>query len=628
MKRTSWLSRVNLRSWVSSAFAILIFAGPSLGCTFSVSLGDGTLSFDLRGVSGTALHEGFRYAAAACAPAPAGGACAGSSLAHQVDSLGNCYRLSDDGAQHTVTALSGARVGVEVALRGGDSCGGGLARAIKLVVVCGEPRPAEVRVAGPCAYVMLIRGPAGCPVECARDAAGAVCGGGARGACMKREAEGRVRCECAEGFGGPACEEEQAAGTAAAAAVGVPAAWWSAPALGFFAGAAVVLYLAYKGCDGAAGGRGCALLTALLALLAAAAAWGGAPTDAPSLFLAPPHAGALPSDEAAAPRCSKTGSRVVATYVPSAFETEWSAGIHAWNQDTCARMIAPGAFEQFQALINVLEAQNNARMSFPGGEAEALWRAALAAAAPLLSRLEHRDAATGALVSSTLLEPLAGMLRDPRKVCYDFLGAAYAAHPFEPPRYAQWDILRPFFFLDPDVKAAVAALAPCPTQVALFSDDAPRALLFDVGASTWNDATGFGIKWLFELNQVVGVTFAHIYAWEAVPKVDFWDGVPLDARSRIHFYNLPASTDRAAESSPVALLQKLARPQDYVVFKLDIDMEPVELLILNDLMSPEIAALVDDVYVSNTLPNSSPPPSLNKSQPPATHPRACSLSTT
>jgi hypothetical protein len=576
---------------------LLTMLAPAHGCTFTA----GAETFDLSGATGAASHEGFSYVAAACAP-PEGGGCPGTSLAYQKDAHQSCYRLSDDGAQRVVSALPHPRVGVEVALRGGDACGA-VPRSIKLLVVCGEPQPAEARIAGDCAYVMLLRGPAGCPLECSRDAGGAVCGGSARGVCKRREAVGVARCDCAAGFSGPACEEGLPAGADVpreeeGAAVGgaAPAAWFAAFAA---AGSALLWFIAARGGSAWPLYR-CVALAALIAmLLSGAAAWAGAftPAASPALFLAPSPSGLFAAPAATPPRCSRAGNPLTITYVPSALEAEWAANIHKWSQDTCARMTAQGAFDQFQALISVLEAQNKARESFPGGEEEAVWRAALAAAAPLLSRLEHRDAATGTLVSSTLLEPLAGMLRDPRKVCYDFLGASYAAHPFEPPRYLEWDILRPFFFLDPDIKASVAALAPCPGLTAIFSNAAPRALLFDVGASTWNDPTGFSIKWLVELCSVAGITFDHIYAWEAQPRPNYWDGVPLDARSRIHFFNIPAATQRSSEASPVALLRQVARPQDYVVFKLDIDLESVELPILLDMLSPDVVALVDDVYV-------------------------------
>ena len=565
-------------------------------CIFTVNLSNAFLSFDLSGVVGRATLEGFTYAASVCAPPPRGGDACSNTLAHQLDAFGNCFRLSDNGIQRTVASVSvGVHPGAEVVLRGGDACGSGSSRSIKLIILCGERGPAEASITGACQYAMLLQTPAGCPLECARDAKGAVCGGKGRGACIKRGIEDSVGCECVSGFNGNACELQAQDdinrylplrsglfGIFLCAAVGAPY------VLRIFTAGDSNTPPLHTICS-----RKYIVLFALAILPALCVYYPGFLSSA--AFFSLPRV-AFPASSAL---CSKTGDRVSAVYLPSDFEVEWSAGISHWNQDTCTRMVSPKAFPQFQALINVLEAQNTARLTSLGGDEEAAWRAALAAAAPLLSRLEYRDVITGALVSSTLLEPLVGMLRDPRKVCSDYLGAAYAAHPFVPPRELTWDILRPYFFFDPDVKASVAALAPCPSAVPLFSDDAPRALLFDVGASTWNDPTGFGIKWLYELNEVVGIQFNHIYSWEALPHgADFWEGVPLDVRSRIHFYNIPASPLRESEASPLALLQKVARPQDYVVFKLDIDMESVEMPILLDMLSPEIAALVDDVYVS------------------------------
>ena len=576
--------------------AIVTPTTQAANCIFTVNISKSNafLSFDLSGAVGRATLDGFTYAASVCAPPPRGGGACSDSLAHQLDAFGSCFRLSDGGAQRTVTAVSeGVRPGAEVVLRGGDACGAILYRSIKLTILCGDRTPAEASITGACQYAMLLQTPAGCPLECARDAKGAVCGGKGRGACIKLGVEGSVGCECRTGFNGLACELQAQDDTNGFLSL-------HSGLFGAFLCAAAGIIYALRNCGvrdtnppSSLALSGFVVVLFTLAILALCIYLLG---FVPPLAPPPLYRVAVPANSAL---CSKSGDRITIMYVPSVFEVEWAAGITYWNQDTCRRVVSPEAFDKFQTLINVLEAQYIARITFLGGAEEAAWRASLAAAAPLLSRLEYRDVVTGALVSSTLLEPLVGMLRDPRKVCSDYLGAAYAAHPFVPPRELTWDILRPFFFLDPDVKASVAALAPCPSAVPLFSDDAPRALLFDVGASTWNDPTGFGIKWLYELNEAVGIQFSHIYSWEAVPHgADFWDGVPLDARSRIHFFNIPASPQRESEASPLALLQKVARPQDYVVFKLDIDMESVEMPILLDMLSPEISALVDDVYVS------------------------------
>ena len=152
-------------------------------------------------------------AAPAFAPSPAllaeGGAC---------HALG---RLAQRSVAPLVANSSGRRrVGVTVAFSGGDACGdacgdGALARSASIDVVCADvARARAVRVAKggaglAFAVAASVESRAGCPLECARDAAtGAVCGGEGRGSCVAEVSVGGgvARCVCAKGFVGAACE--------------------------------------------------------------------------------------------------------------------------------------------------------------------------------------------------------------------------------------------------------------------------------------------------------------------------------------------------------------------------------------------------------------------------------------
>jgi hypothetical protein len=73
-------------------------------------------------------------------------------------------------------------------------------------------RPQVVRWshgAAPFSYTALVRARAGCALECARDAAGAVCGGKSNGACVvSNGTDSLARCVCAERKSGAACADE------------------------------------------------------------------------------------------------------------------------------------------------------------------------------------------------------------------------------------------------------------------------------------------------------------------------------------------------------------------------------------------------------------------------------------
>jgi hypothetical protein len=185
-------------------------------CAFTTPAGD----FDLaplgavRIVSSKTASFGWTYLFSACAnvdASTAAGHCSGMSPAVQATS-GACYSLGSL-AQRSVAPLaanSDGRIGVTVALEGGDSCGGGVTRTISIDVVCADvTRASKASVLESttriCVYNAAVESRAGCPLACAREpATGAVCGGKLRGACLAN-ASGAATCVCLSGHAGPLC---------------------------------------------------------------------------------------------------------------------------------------------------------------------------------------------------------------------------------------------------------------------------------------------------------------------------------------------------------------------------------------------------------------------------------------
>ncbi len=211
---------------VLAALALFIFAAlasdspscilplPELGLTFNLSaLGTLRVEGDWTYVVNVCGRAALTPRDHECeAPAVFG------ALAYQVHTgmAGECYALSDHGRKRAAGALRGGGVGVEVALTGGTECGAALRRAITVIVECGDGgvAPPAVEPVKDCLFLLRVRSPAGCPLECARDGAGAVCGGPARGACKLRD--GGARCACVAGHDGPACSEPLGGGAEAA----------------------------------------------------------------------------------------------------------------------------------------------------------------------------------------------------------------------------------------------------------------------------------------------------------------------------------------------------------------------------------------------------------------------------
>jgi hypothetical protein len=186
----------------SLLFTVCSLAAPST-CTFSTPAGD----FDLAHV-GSLLYldpaTGWTYAASPCAETVGRfihSSCSVSAPAFQV-TAGECLRLGTL-ASRAAAPLQPA-LGVSLSFGGGD---GGRATVLELACFDG-PTVVDALATdrAPLTYVLQVRGRAGCPLACARDAAtGAVCGGEGRGACSHSATGGAAMCECLAGFSGAAC---------------------------------------------------------------------------------------------------------------------------------------------------------------------------------------------------------------------------------------------------------------------------------------------------------------------------------------------------------------------------------------------------------------------------------------
>jgi hypothetical protein len=160
----------------------------------------------LRLVSRAADSLGWTYSFAACgAVAPLPAACAGAApgSAALQQTPGACYGLGAAASR----AVAATATGVALSFSGGD---GG--RSSVVTVECEEVVwPYVVRWghgAAPGSYTALVRARAGCALECARNSAGAVCGGRANGACVvASDGNDSAHCVCSKSWFGEACSD-------------------------------------------------------------------------------------------------------------------------------------------------------------------------------------------------------------------------------------------------------------------------------------------------------------------------------------------------------------------------------------------------------------------------------------
>ena len=201
---------------------ILISALPRAWACFITA---GALDFDLSSLNASLIIRvppHWTYAVSPCGTLPPKVfGCATAAPAFQMDKNGDCKSLGTrDGAVLLRAWTRGGRGGLSVAFPPEPDAGPGCARTSTLDVECAPVAPSpwdpvDLLVARdapfsvfeprPCAYAFRLRSPAGCPLQCARGAAGAVCSGEARGACVIAPGGNSATCVCKPGFSGASC---------------------------------------------------------------------------------------------------------------------------------------------------------------------------------------------------------------------------------------------------------------------------------------------------------------------------------------------------------------------------------------------------------------------------------------
>ena len=195
-----------------------------------------------------------------------------------------------------------------------------------------------------------------------------------------------------------------------------------------------------------------------------------------------------------------------------------------------------------------------------------------------LSSYEIEDSCSGER-HYTYIEPLISFLRHPKAVCFQ-----------------QNDHLLDKSYL------------VVPHQNEIAKTGSAYTWLFDVGASTYREgAGGASQSWFVDTYRNRGIEFDRIYAWEAAktdPEAQ-WAGTPLDVKMKTSWYNIPINVTLGHADNPLTFIKRLAKEEDYVVLKLDIDTPTVEIQLVKQLMVDEkLLSLVDEFYFEHHVSGS------------------------
>lgn len=127
-----------------------------------------------------------------------------------------------------------------------------------------------------------------------------------------------------------------------------------------------------------------------------------------------------------------------------------------------------------------------------------------------------------------------------------------------------------------------------------------RKYLFDLGASLYDSGAGGASQhWFIDTYKARGIQFDRVLGWEVTKHDDpvIYRGMPPDVVDAMSYFNMPAETAADAKHNPLRTLKAIARREDFVVIKIDIDHSPTELALVQQILAePEISNLIDELY--------------------------------
>jgi len=119
----------------------------------------------------------------------------------------------------------------------------------------------------------------------------------------------------------------------------------------------------------------------------------------------------------------------------------------------------------------------------------------------------------------------------------------------------------------------------------------------DLGASTWGSSGVTNTNWFFAQYEKRGAKFDRMLMWETIEhKRDKIYNFPPKYTSSFQYFNILADLDPNAEGNPLRVLHKIARKEDFIMLKLDIDTAREVFIVLALLENPNAMANVDEFF--------------------------------
>lgn len=303
-------------------------------------------------------------------------------------------------------------------------------------------------------------------------------------------------------------------------------------------------------------------------------------------------------------------------YTPSTWESFWYENIKTLQEDVCVNLAKDEHLNKtivlMQQLISLQKSGRN--LSTVGQEVSS----------QLLSKMFYRQRCFNSQTNqfydagdiSQFIEPLIGLLRDPFTVCSRLDESKVPSTLYE----GAILLSRRFILLSVAAPLSINPTVSFPSDIyttkilpwmydrskndQLSSENEQkdkRIILLDLGSSYFGkqdgDISDTSTRWLYEHYKNFGLQFDRIIAYEASPlnAKTAWEQLPEDVFPVYTFINTGCTASGLL--NPWKTLKRLARKEDHVVVKVDIDTFDLENLLMNEALNDSsIYSLIDELF--------------------------------
>ncbi|CAM9572071.1 unnamed protein product [Chrysoparadoxa australica] len=232
-------------------------------------------------------------------------------------------------------------------------------------------------------------------------------------------------------------------------------------------------------------------------------------------------------------------------YESSEWEQSWRENVVRWSKSTESLC---GEMKRTKDLVDTwIEGVAESHAEGCGGQTAALGRGRNT---QVFSTYTHKNSCTGE-VSTTYIEPLAGLTRHPMAMCYS----------------SKLKVDKNFLVFG---QAAEECLGTCSHNrhpychsLMLRQMHQSRVHLLDMGASLYTSGSGGASQsWFVETLSHHGAAVDEFYGWEAKahPPADVWSQVPDFLKPHYHWFNIPVNPAEDSPDNPWNLLRAIATP--------------------------------------------------------------------